>query len=112
MLAAAPAIAQNSTDYYGEGRKAKVTKVKLSGVNEFDNMTMEHSNGLVTFGEIPQMPKNVFAVLTNAEGEILKQKKITAEVNSFKTGNLEKGLYFLTIMYRNEGKKAFVLKQD
>jgi hypothetical protein len=109
---AATAFAQNSTDYYSRGKQAKVTKVKVAGVNVFDNMTMENNNGLITFGEVPAVDHNVFAVLTNADGEIIKQRKISQENTTFNTGELEKGIYFVTIMYRNESKKGFILKQE
>lgn len=111
-FAALSSNAQNSTDYYGEARKVRIHERTSQVVNEFDNITMEQHERSVNFGDIPVMSKKIYAVLTNSDGEVLKQKRISSENNVFYTGELEKGLYFVTITYRNESKKAFMLKQD
>ena len=103
------AKAQNSTDYYGDGKHVKMAKAKAKAANKFDNTTMGVSGHLVAFKELPAMPKPTWAVITNAEGEFIKEGKINPEDNAVDIRKLNKGMYFVSIVYRNATKKAFVL---
>jgi hypothetical protein len=81
----------------------------LLAPNDFDNMTMSFKDGKATFSGIPQFKRTVWAVVTNGEGEFIKQMKITQDENVMDLHRLHNGLYFVTIVYRSKSKKAFTL---
>ena len=77
--------------------------------NEFANLEMTVNDGIITFSYFPVVKKAAYAVVTNGEGEFIKQMKITPEQNTMSVRKLRSGLYFVTIVYRNESKKAFTM---
>ena len=80
--------------------------------NEFANTEISLREGEVIFSGLPDQPKAIMAVITNSEGEFIKQMKISAQNNIMNVRDLHEGrLYFITIMYRNKSKKAFTLNK-
>ncbi len=92
-----------------EGGDNKYHRALLSEPNDFENMTMSVSDGKATFSGLPQYKKSVWAVVTNSEGDFIKQMKITQEENMMDLHKLHSGLYFVTIIYRSKSKKAFTV---
>jgi F420-0:gamma-glutamyl ligase len=69
------------------------------------NVTRE----LASFANLPDVPKPTWAVISNADGEFIKESKITPTYNAMDIHRLPKGMYFVTLVYRNKNQKAFVL---
>ncbi len=84
----------------------KTTTVQL---NEFVAVDMSVKDGIAKFDGVPPVKKPIYAVLTNAEGEYLRQTRISPLQNTMNVKRLRHGLYFITIVYRNHSKKAFTL---
>ncbi len=80
--------------------------------NDFANTEISLREGEVIFSGLPDQPKAIMAVITNSEGEFIKQMKISAQSNIMNVRDLREGsLYFITIIYRNKSKKAFTLNK-
>ena len=84
-------------------------KSPAAPINEFVNMEMTVNDRTISFSDIPEVKKTAYAVITNAEGEFIKQIKLSREQNSMDIKKLRGGLYFVTIIYKNQSKKAFTL---
>ena len=84
-------------------------KMSSAPINEFVNTEMSVNNKTILFSGLPAVKKPVNAIITNGEGEFIKQARITPEQNSMDIAKLRGGLYFVTIIYRNKSKKAFTL---
>ncbi len=71
---------------------------------------MTKSNHIITFAGLPQLTKPIRVVVTDAQGNIDIDRKISSVSNTIDIQTLkEKSLYFVTLMYKNRSKKAFVL---
>jgi hypothetical protein len=79
--------------------------------NEFVSTEMAVNKNLVTFSGLPAVKKCVYAVVTNAQGEFIKQTKVSADQNVMDISRLHSGLYFVTILYKNQSKIAFTLNR-
>jgi hypothetical protein len=84
-------------------------KMTVKDVNEFESTEMGYSEHLVTFSGLPETKKPIYAVITNSTGEFIKQRKINEAENSLKVEGLPRGLYFVTVVYRQKGKRAYTL---
>jgi hypothetical protein len=84
-------------------------KIATVGLNEFENTRMDFNGHMVTFTGLPELKKPVFAVITNSTGEFIRQRKINEIENDIKVDGLPQGLYFITIVYRQKGKRAFTV---
>jgi len=84
----------------------KATAIQL---NEFVAVDMSVKDGIAKFEGVPPVKKPVYAVLTNAEGEYIRQARISPLQNTMNVKRLRHGLYFITVVYRNHSKKAFTL---
>jgi hypothetical protein len=102
--------AQASNDY-DLARSSKKQKIEINS-NPFADAEMEVTKELVSFTNLPDVPKPTWAIVTNSEGEFIKQAKVNPTYNAMDIHRLPKGMYFVTLMYRNRGQKAFVLKVD
>ncbi len=101
-----PAAAENSP----EGNDNTNHKVTYKGSNEFAGTEMSFREGEVIFSGLPECSRPVWAVVTNTEGESVKQMKISPQNNVMNVRSLHAGrLYFVTIMYKDKSKKAFTL---
>ena len=92
-----------------EGSDNKYHRALVAQPNDFAGIEMSFSDGKATFSGIPKYKRSVLAIVTNAEGEFIKQMKITPEENVMDLHRLHNGLYFVTIVYRSQSKKAFTL---
>ena len=87
-------------------------KFAIKQSNEFENTEISLREGEVIFSGLPDQPKVIMAVITNSEGEFIKQMKISPQNNIMNVRDLREGrLYFITIIYRNKSKKAFTLNR-
>jgi len=78
--------------------------------NEFTGTEISVEKKIVTFADLPDLPKPIWAIVTDANGEQVTQKRISAASNVMDLRGLHKGdLYYLTIMYKDKSRKAFVL---
>ncbi len=92
-----------------EGSDNKYHRALMGKPNDFEGMEMSFNDGKATFSGIPKYKRSVWAVVTNSEGEFIKQMKITDQENVMDLHRLHSGLYFVTIVYRTQSKKAFTL---
>ena len=102
------AYAQNSTDYDGAGSRKKV-KALESRTNEFTGTEITSNSESAIFSHLPDMHKATWAVITNEEGETLKSARVSPASNAIDIHKLDKGIYCVTLVYRNKNQKAFVL---
>ena len=111
MLAATVAVkAQSVSTNSAKWEDTKKTeKTAVAQANEFSNTVMAVNNGKISFAGLPEMNKPTWAVITDRNGETIKEMKITPTVNEMEVSKLQKGMYFVTLVNRNAGKKAFVL---
>ena len=111
MLISISAVNAQTASATGKGDEARKTADQSAAKNgnEFAGTEMSVNNSKVTFSGLPQMSKAAWAIVTDRNGETVKQAKITASENTVDVQNLQKGMYFVTVMYRNASKKAFVL---
>lgn len=79
--------------------------------NRFADAQMDISNSFISFSNLPEMSKTYCAMITNGEGEFIKQKRISPDDNQVSVSRLGKGLYFVTIVYKNKGQKTFVMNR-
>lgn len=84
-------------------------KMFAAPINEFVNTEMSVYNKTILFSDLPLVKKPVYAVITNGEGEFIKQARINPDQNAMDIAKLRGGLYFVTIVYKSKSKKAFTL---
>lgn len=78
--------------------------------NEYANTEIVVENRMAAFADLPDMPKATWAIVTDANGEVITQKRVTPTNNSMSLRMLSRGeLYYVTLIYRNKSKKGFVL---
>ena len=102
--------AQAANDY-DLAKSSKTPKTEIN-TNPFADAEMEVTKELASFSNLPEMPKPTWAIITNTEGEFIKQAKVNPTYNAVDIHRLPKGTYFVTLLYRNKGQKAFVLKVE
>lgn len=78
--------------------------------NPFVNTEMAEFKKVITFSDLPEVKKPIWAIVTDPQGEVMAQKRVSPASNSFDVRRLSKGeLYYVTLVYRSKSKKAFVL---
>ncbi len=78
--------------------------------NEFDGTEMMVEERTITFANLPEVKKSAWAVVADASGEVMVQRKISSSENSMDVRRLSRGeLYFVHIMYKDQSQKGFVL---
>ena len=116
MLAACTiAKAQAPADvFYGDdATNTKKTNYKPpTEDNEFANTEMSMSNRTISFSDLPTLTKPTWAIITNGAGEQVKQMRVSKDNNAMDLRHLQQGTYFVTLVYKNKSKKAFVLEVD
>jgi len=104
------ASAQVSSQSKWEESNTGNNPVTLQQKQDFDNVEMTKDNHIITFAGLPQLTKPIRVVVTDARGNISIDRKISSVSNTLNIQSLEeKSLYFVTLMYKNRSKKAFVL---
>ena len=91
--------------------KVHHTKTTTKETNRFTDAEMDVNNGAISFSNLPDMSKPYCAMITNGEGEFIKQKRISPDDNQLSVNRLGKGIYFVTIVYKNKGQKTFVMNR-
>ena len=111
MTAATFAIAQSAGMYSNkwESNNNGHRKEIQAEFNPFEQTTMAVNDGYIVLSDLPELKKRIWAVITNGEGEFIKQKRITASENEMDISRLHRGLYYVTLIYQEKGKRAFVL---
>lgn len=112
LVFAGMALAQNpgAAESSWEGNDNNNHKIISKQGNEFTGTEISRRDGEVIFSGLPECSKLVWAIITNSEGDFIKQMKISPENNIMNVRGLHAGkLYFITIMYKNKSKKGFTL---
>ena len=106
------AHAQTTSDepYYGESNKEKLVYKAPMTDNEYANTEMVYQHKTVSFTDLPTLPRPTWAIITDGAGQQIKQMRVTSEKDELDTHRLQQGTYFVTLVYRNKSKKAFVLQ--
>lgn len=105
--------AQASADgeYYGDDASKIHVKAPTSD-NAYANTTMTSGTQAITFSDLPDMPKPTWAIITNAQGESIRQARVSKDKNTVSIHNFQRGLYFVTLIYHNKSQKGFVLNVE
>ncbi len=105
------AHAQTSDRSYATTARIKSPKAKptMKHDNIFEGTEMARSNGSISFSNLPDMTKAPWAVITDEKGDLIKQSRIIPE-ESIDIHKLSKGMYFVSLVYKNKTKKAFMLE--
>ncbi len=99
------ALAQSANIYTNNTGKKKET----AKANEFANTEMVIANGQITLNGLPNMDKEIWVVINDSEGNMVKQTRISARYNTVAINKLRRGVYFVSVVYRNHSKKSFML---
>ena len=81
----------------------------MSKSNEFEHTEITTEKGRITFTGLPEEKKPIWAMITTADGEAVKGVKVSPAANVIDLGRMPAGMYFVTLVYKNASKKAFVL---
>ncbi|MCW3122330.1 MAG: C-terminal target protein [Flavipsychrobacter sp.] len=84
-------------------------KISVKERNEFTETGITVNNGAVIFSNLPETKKVYSAMITDGEGEFVKQKKISPADNHISLNRISRGLYFVTIVYKNKGQRTFAM---
>ena len=87
------------------------TKASSKEANLFADAQMDISSSAISFSSLPGISKTYSAMITNGEGEFIKQKRISPDDNQVSVNRLSKGLYFVNIVYKNKGQRTFVMNR-
>lgn len=77
--------------------------------SRFEGTEMAHSEGNISFSNVPELAKQPWAVITDENGELMKQTRVINEEN-IDVHKLSRGMYFVSLVYKNKTEKAFVLE--
>jgi len=77
--------------------------------SEFDHAQIAVEKGIVTITGLPDETKPIWAMVSTAEGEAVKGVKVSAAKNTIDLHHEISGMYFVTLVYKNASKKAFVI---
>ena len=83
---------------------------KIQQDNEFANTEINVEGRKLSFSDLPDLKKPTWAIITDAAGTQMTQKRVTPQDSGMDLRHLPKGeMYFLTLVYKNKSQKAFVL---
>lgn len=103
-----PIFAQSSHNGYRDGWPASSTSEPAAEI-DYESTEMVLEANRIRFTDLPAMRKATWAIITNAEGEYIKEKRVFTSEDVIDVSRLKNGLYFVTLVYRNKSKKGFVL---
>jgi len=116
VMSVTSSFAQRAEEPQGSFLEESHPTVKMSSnaimYNEFSGMQMSYEKGWITFSGFPDLKKKIDVYVTNADGEVVKTGAIHPQKESIDVEKLKKGMYFVTLMYRQSSRKAFVLHID
>jgi len=78
-------------------------------VNEFDKVQVIADHKQIRFISLPKEKRPIWAYLTNIDGEIIREKKISRDKNYINARNVPAGTYFITLAYRCHNRKAVMI---
>lgn len=102
----------NDDDTVSDGESAEEPE-EDAVVNKADplgRITIEITDSAASFGNVPDL-KTLRAHITNSDGEELEAQRITKVQNSMDVHDLPRGLFFITLTYKNY-RKAFTLDRS
>lgn len=102
-------VTASSVNKADDNNSRPATKPGTPHTNEFSNMEMNISDGVLSFSGVPDVAHSVYAIVTDADGQQMRQARLTPAHSTMSIQRLHKGLYFITIMYRNQSKKGFTV---
>lgn len=105
--------AQTSDRSYASSARIKSPKPKptVSHANLFEGTEMAHTSGSLSFSNLPELAKSPWAVITDERGDLIKQSRITTD-QTIDIHKLERGMYFVSLVYKNKTEKAFILEVE
>lgn len=86
------------------------TEMRSAITTSLEDVAMEATDSTVVFDNLPAKG-NVSAHITNAAGEELDTKAVSTKKPYFGVKRLPKGIYFVTLTYKNQ-RKAFELNRE
>ena len=103
MLALYTANAQTAAN--GK-REEKSAKVKSAGDDEYAGTSIALRKRKIIFSDLPQATQ---VLITDSNGELVKDARVSPADFAVDIHNLDKGIYFIKLMYNGENRKGFVL---
>lgn len=105
------AQAQTTDRSYASSARTSSPKARhaIKNDNIFEGTEMTHSSGSLSFSNLPELTKSPWAVITDEKGDLIKQSRILPD-ESIDIHKLSKGMYFVSLVYKNKTEKAFVLE--
>jgi hypothetical protein len=104
------AQAQSAADSRNHEDNDRPRKMAAVPGDAFANTEMTVVDRKVAFTDLPDLPKPIWAIITNGAGEQQAQKRVAPGNSYMDTKWLQKGeLYFVTLVYKNKSRKSFVL---
>jgi len=109
----AHAQTQSNTVAFSSTAKSDNIRVQPSGLkhqqnNNFKQVSIAIENKHVVFSGLPAAEKTTWAVVTDMDGSYIKEKKVSPRDPVMDVHKLH-GLYFVTLVYKNKNRNAFVL---
>lgn len=115
MMSITTSYAQHADNMSGsfleQGKPQNTSGAELLN-SEFSNSEMTVENKHINFSGLPDLKKNVSVVITNTDGDVVKEGRINKENTSIDIQKLRKGMYFVTLVYKESSRKGFVLHVD
>ena len=82
---------------------------QASAAGDFSRTTIVLKGRKLIFNDLPQLSKATIVTVINKEGEAVLQGKVTPADNAIDMRYLDKGTYFINLLYKKERKKGFVV---
>ena len=108
LLILASLLAAN-TGIEAQKTPSKVGQSNFELATQFESAQMTFADKKIVFSGLPYLPKNTWAYVTDAEGEVIKQHRVNPENSQIDLKHIQNGIYFVTLSYGNRGQKSFVL---
>ena len=103
-------VASAQTMEHSKWEESSNNENKSRNDNGFSSAEITEYKRIVTFYDLPVLPKPIYAVVTDPYGVIMTQKKVSPRCNTLRIRSLPgDALYYVTLMYKDRGQKAFVL---
>lgn len=103
MLALYTANAQTAANGKREERS---TQAKSTDGDEYAGTGIALRKRKIVFTDLPRATQ---VVITDSKGEMVKEARVSPADMAIDIHNLDKGTYFIKLMYKGESRKGFVL---
>lgn len=113
LTAATTMFAQTSdkSSYTPTTHSSRSTTRSVSHDFKFEGTEMSYADGHISFSNLPEVTKQPWAIITDENGEVVTQSRVNSE-SSMDVHKLSKGMYFVSLVYKNKTEKAFVLQVE